>query len=119
MAVLTTVLLVGACDVAADPTASPPMQPPAQQKATLELANRAIERARATGLIVARPEPRRVNVNERLWDRMTAFDQRALVLEIRYSAYNGQAGTLDDAVVYGWQSGQRRAQATSVGVTFE
>lgn len=76
-----------------------------------------IEQAEAAGLVRDRPAANRVDVEDQLWAEMPAQSKRGLALAVRCSFTRGQPrDDLDSyAVVYGYRSGKRLAQAYSSG----
>lgn len=87
--------------------------------AQLKECARLIKVGQASGVILGRPDGRRIDVDEMMWTALSADAKRGMLAALRCDAYQGQAGALDEAVAYGYHSGKRLAMITSVGVTFD
>lgn len=80
---------------------------------------RVIALGEKAGLVRARPQERRIEVDERLWAAVDAGTKRGLMMAVFCAAFRGRPETLDNAVAYGYHSGKRLAMASELGVSFE
>ena len=101
-----------------DDRASAPPAPPAQLAPDVVAQCQAvIDAAARAGLIRARPEARRINVDERLWLQLDAATKDRTLQAVACTTWRQSMppGT-ESAVAYGARSGKRLQMLTSAGM---
>lgn len=102
------------------PDTSPPAPATTQYSADrIAECEKLISQAEKAGMIRARSDFNRIDVEDRLWRTLPAESKRGLLLAVGCVAYRHPFKITEYSVAYGYRSGRRLAMATSVGVKFE
>jgi hypothetical protein len=80
---------------------------------------RLIEQAQEHGLIKARPDERRINVDDQLWREFPATSKTGLLQAVACEAFDRPLRQTEYVVAYGHRSGERVAMLTSAGMSFK
>lgn len=98
---------------------SQPAVDPAKAAALAATCENVVTEAKKARVVLGRPDARRIDVDEMSWAMLPADAKRGLLKAVRCVALGGDPTRYGTASAYGYRSGKRLAQATSVGVTFD
>lgn len=134
-AIIATIVVVGGvnmCSQRQQTGNGAPATPPTTESATAvdsaataraEECRARIERAMQVSDTIRVTDRNRIEIDDRLWNEMTAAAKRGLASDFRCMTFGGKApedlAMMDFVVVYGARSGHRLAMAGSQGVSLE
>ena len=101
-------------------TPAPSATPSGLSDAVREQCRQSLATAASTGVVLARPTPHRLNVDEAKWALADAESKRVMVQAVACDLWGSKMPPAGEyVVIYGQHSGQRLAQLTEVGLNLE